>query len=574
MIGLLLRLVGRAHRLLFVRFVVSTVVYSLAEGAAFGLLVPLLSDLLGGRTADAAWWLFPLAGAVVIGWFAHYDKESRALELTSAWRRTLYDRLGAHVVRLPLGWFTGTRTADLQQVLGSGIPTAVRTVGLVQALVGVVLTPATIFVVLLVTDWRVALAVLVTVPVVLLAFVVAGRLTARTEAAHHAASADAGARLVEFAGAQPVLRANGRSRGGRALLDDALEGQYRAARRAVLGALPGENLGQLAIQLAFTTVVVVGLLLATGGSVPPARIVAILVLGLHFLQPFAVVAGVANSVRSCRAALERIDAVLRTPPLPEPASPAPVSDASVELRDVRFGYDGAPVLDGFSLRVPAGSTTALVGPSGAGKTTVTKLVARFFDAEAGTVLVGGSDVRQVPTPALMDAVSLVFQDVHLFDGTIEDNIRLGRQDATREQVLDAARRAQVEPIAQRLPDGWDSRVGEGGRLLSGGERQRVAIARTLLKDTPIVLLDEATSALDAENEVAIHRALAELARGRTLLVIAHRLSTITHADRIAVLDGGRVVEQGRHRELLAAGGRYAALWADHERSRGWRLTSG
>jgi ATP-binding cassette subfamily B protein len=572
-ITLLFRVVGDTRRRLFTRFLVSTVVYSLAEGAAFGLLVPLLTALLGGQPGAAAWWLLPLAAAVVVGWFAHYDMGLRALELSSAWRRSLYERLGRHVARLPLGWFTGARTGELQQLLGQGVGTAARTPTLVQALIGVVVTPSVIFVVLLFADWRVALAVLVTVPVVLLVFFFGGRLTVRAEAAHDAASAEASARLVEFAGAQPVLRANGRSRGGRARLDEALDGQYHAARREVLGALPGQHLGQLAIQLAFTAVLVVGLLLATDGVVTPARIVAVLVLGLHFLQPFGVVAGVANALRASRAALERIDAVLSTPPLPEPAEPGHVGEPSVELRDVRFGYGDSAVLDGFSLTVPAGSTTALVGPSGAGKTTVTKLVARFFDVDAGSVSVGGTDVHDLSTVDLMAAVSLVFQDVHLFDGTIEENIRLGRPDATAGQVRDAARRARVDPIADRLPGGWASRVGEGGRLLSGGERQRVAIARALLKDSPIVLLDEATSALDAENEVAIHEALRELAEGRTLLVIAHRLSTITAAERIAVLDGGVVAELGRHEELLAAGGRYARLWHEHERARGWRITA-
>jgi ATP-binding cassette subfamily B protein len=238
---------------------------------------------------------------------------------------------------------------------------------------------------------------------------------------------------------------------------------------------------------------------------------------------------------------------------------------------VRFGYAATPVLDGVDLRIPAGSTTALVGPSGAGKTTVTKLVARFFDVDAGSVRIGGVDVREISTAELERNVSLVFQDTYLFDGSIEDNIRIGFPGASAQQVREAARRARVDTIAERLPGGWSARVGEGGRLLSGGERQRVAIARALVKDAPIVLLDEATSALDAANEAAVHEALAELGRGRTLLVIAHRLTTIAGADQIAVLDGGRVVEQGRHGELLAEGGRYARLWAERERARGWRL---
>jgi len=294
---------------------------------------------------------------------------------------------------------------------------------------------------------------------------------------------------------------------------------------------------------------------------------------VHFLQPFAAVAGAASSLRVSRAAVQRITSVLSTPPLPEPEQPQPVGESSLELAGVHFGYRSSPVLHGVDLWIPPGSSTALVGVSGAGKTTVTKLVARFFDVHAGSVRIGGVDVRDISSAELERTVSLVFQDVYLFDGSIEDNIRIGAPGATAEQVRAAAYRARVDTIAARLPDGWSSRVGEGGRLLSGGERQRVAIARALVKDTPIVLLDEATSALDAENEAAVHAALAELGHGRTMLIIAHRLTTIANADQIAVLDGGRIVEHGRHAELLAAGGRYARLWAERERAVGWRLSN-
>jgi ATP-binding cassette subfamily B protein len=484
----------------------------------------------------------------------------------------LHERIGTHVVRLPLGWFSDARTGQLQQLLSQGVATAVGTVTLAQTLFSAVITPAVIFVFMLFFDWRIAISVLAMVPLVLLVFRTARRLTDRTEAEHDAASAQASARLVEFAGAQPVLRANGRASTGQKLLDRALDAQHEAARREVVGALPGLYLGQLAIQLAFTAVLVIGLLLATGGAVTPARVIALLVLGLYFLRPFEVVAGVANSLRTCRAAITRIDEVLSTKPLPELQFPVTVGEPSIELDEVRFGYGEKLVLDGLTLRVPAGSTTALVGASGAGKTTVTKLVARFFDVEGGTVRIGGVDVRDLSTVDLMDLVSLVFQDVYLRDGTIEENIWAGNPSASIAQVRAAARRARVDTIVDRLPDGWRSRVGEGGRLLSGGERQRVAIARTLLKNSPIVLLDEATSALDAENEVAVREALTELSGGRTLLVIAHQLETIAHADQIAVLDGGRIVECGQHAELLAAGGRYAEFWSEQLSARGWRFS--
>ena len=577
MVGLLSRITAATgdtgpNRRMLSGYLLATTLYAVSEGAAYGLLVPLLSALLSGHTSQAAWWLLPLGCCVAVGWFAHYAMGMRALRLASTWRRALYSALGAHIVRLPLGWFDEARTGQLERLLGHGVDTVVRAVNLAQTMVAAVLTPAVIAVFLFCFDWRMALAVLITLPLVLLVFAAARRITDRTEAEHDASTAEAGARLVEFAGAQPVLRANGREGSGRQALDEALAAQHQAARREVLGALPGQQLGQLAIQLAFTAVLTVGLLLATHNAASPARIIALLVLGVHFLQPFQVVAGAASSLRVCQASMARIDAILVTPPLPEPAQPQTPSDTSIELCDVTFRYGDTPILTNLSLSVPAGRTTALVGPSGAGKTTVTKLVARFFDVESGSVRIGGVDVREIPSAQLERLVSVVFQDVYLFDGTIEENIRIGAPDADDARIADAARRARVDLIAERLPDGLATRVGERGRLLSGGERQRVAIARALVKDAPIVLLDEATSALDAENEAAVHDALTELGRGRTLLVIAHRLGTIADAEHIAVLDHGRVVEHGDHTALLAAGGRYASLWAQRERAGGWRIT--
>lgn len=224
-----------------------------------------------------------------------------------------------------------------------------------------------------------------------------------------------------------------------------------------------------------------------------------------------------------------------------------------------------------NLTLEPGTVTALVGPSGSGKTTVTRLVARFWDVDQGQVRVGGVDVRDVGTVGLMSRIAMVFQHVYLFDGTIAENIRLGRPDATEDQVRAAASAAGLDEVIDRLPHGWETRVGEGGALLSGGERQRVSIARALVKDASIVLLDEATAALDAENEAAVTWALQRLARDRTVIVIAHRLSTTSSADQIAYLEHGRIAEAGSHEDLLAAGGRYAALWAERSRARGWRI---
>lgn len=218
--------------------------------------------------------------------------------------------------------------------------------------------------------------------------------------------------------------------------------------------------------------------------------------------------------------------------------------------------------------------TALVGPSGSGKTTISRLIARFYDVNAGVVRVGGVDVRDQDTATLMGQLSLVFQDVYLFDDTLIENIRLGRPDATDDDVRAAARTAGVTSIVDRLPQGWETRVGEGGSALSGGERQRVSIARALLKNAPIVLFDEATSALDPENEAHVAQSIRTLADTSTVLVIAHRLSTVIAADQIVVLtDDGHVDDIGTHAELLDRGGQYARFWAERSAAAGWTMAA-
>jgi ATP-binding cassette subfamily B protein len=232
----------------------------------------------------------------------------------------------------------------------------------------------------------------------------------------------------------------------------------------------------------------------------------------------------------------------------------------LELDGVTCVRDGRTVLEDVSFSVPQGQRLAVVGPSGAGKSTVLHLLARFSDVDAGAVRMGGVDVRAMDPEVLMAQIAVVFQHVHLFDGTIAENVRLGRPDASDADVRAAAEAARLDEVVERLPRGWDTEVGESGALLSGGERQRVSIARALLKDAPVVLLDEVTSALDPVSEAAVHRGVERLVAGRTVVVVAHRLRTVRSADRAVLLDRGRVVETGTHDELVRRGGRYAEFW--------------
>ena len=478
MIRALLSVAGpRAQRALR-RNLGGLVAESVLLGAGFALLVPLFRALLAGNV-DAAWgWLGATGGALAVYAVVRYRTQGAGYRAAIGLGGALFERLGDHVARLPLGWFEASRVGSVGRLTSKGVIDVMGVPAhLLRPVVTSFVTPATVVVLMFAFDWRLALAALVTAPVAALVYRWFGNLVQRTDHRTDAAAVGAAGRIVEYAQAQAVLRAFGRATQGFRQLDDALREQRNAGRAQILTAAPGLAVFVLVVQLAFTILLLFGTSLTLGGEIDAPELLAMLVLG-----------------------------------------------------------------------------------------------ARFWDVDAGAVRVGESHVRDLTTEDLMARLSAVFQGVYLFNGTIEENIRIGRPDASDEEVREAARLASVDEIVARLPEGFATRVGEGGTALSGGERQRVSIARAILKDAPIVLLDEATAALDPVNEAAVQRGLRVLTQDKTLVVVAHRLQTVRAADRILVLDRGRIVEQGSHDELLATGGRYAAFWNERSRAAGWRIT--
>lgn len=272
-------------------------------------------------------------------------------------------------------------------------------------------------------------------------------------------------------------------------------------------------------------------------------------------------------------ALQRVDTILDAEQLPETVNGKKPSDSSVEFRNVSYSYDGVKnAVENISLNIPSGSTVAFVGPSGSGKSTMANLISRFFDVSEGQVLVGGVDVRNIKKDILMDNVSFVFQNSHLIKGTILDNVRMARPQASKEEVMNVLEKSQCMDIVKKLPNGVDTVVGTNGVYLSGGEQQRIAIARVMLKNSPVVILDEATAFADPDNEVMVQKAFSELAKDRTVIMIAHRLSTVAGADRIYVLKDGKIEEYGKYNELINNGGMFSKMWNDYRHSVDWKVS--
>jgi len=573
MIGKAFRLIPAEFTALTPRLIAAIVAQALSQAAAYVLLVPLLEAVFDDELSRAWFWVAMMAIAVASMGVFGYLQAAIGLRIAVGMQLGLQTRLGDKLNALPLGWFETHNAAPLSRMVVEDVRDIQQVLAYLTAkLVTSILVPVGVAIGMLFIDWRVALAMLIAAPVLFGINRLASRGYQRSDARLHAAAAEADTRVVEFAQAQPVLRAFGAIGRGNTALATALSRQKSANDRTVFTAVPGIIVFALAVQATFLILTYIVVAQATAGTLSAAAAIALIAVAARFIEPLNQAAQLGNAMRSAAAAVDRVSELLAEPVLPEADSPVTPGAPDIAFNDISFGYQPQqPVISGVSFTVPAGTTTAIVGPSGSGKSTLLRLVARFYDTDSGVVEVGGHDVRQQPSSTLLDQLTLVFQNVYLFNRSITENIRIGRPDASDAEVRRAGASARVDEITERLPDDYDTVVGEGGTTLSGGERQRVSIARALLKDAPIVLLDEATSALDPHSEAVVVRGIHELTRDKTVIVVAHRLATIAHADQILFMDEGRIVERGTHTELLEHNGRYAEFWIERSRSEGWRL---
>ena len=481
-----------------------------------------------------------------------------------------------HIVKLPLGFADGFGSGKLRKIVNeSSAATETYLAHQLPDKAGAIATPVGLFVLLFVFDWRLGLLSLV--PVVLGFLIMMSMTGAKMQQKmkeYQNALDDMSNEAVEYVRGIPVVKTFGQTIFSFKKFKNSID-RYKIWVIAYTKELRLPMMCYTAaIKGVFVFLIAGGLLFTQNG------VTSDFLLNLIFyiiITPIISVTLTKIMFQSENAmivedALQRIDSVLTLKPLKETSRPQSPKDGSVEIQNVRFRYDGEKdALKDISLSIPSGQTVAFVGPSGGGKTTVSRLAARFWDSNKGQITVGGMDISKIDPEALLSLYSIVFQDVTLFNNTIMENIRIGDKNATDEEVLAAARLANCDEFAEKLPEKWNSRIGENGCELSGGERQRISIARAFLKNAPIILLDEATASLDVENETLIQTALSRLIKNKTVMVIAHRMRTVAGADKVVVLDGGMVAEEGSPDQLLRQDGVYAHMVKLQTESQNWTL---
>ena len=579
----LIEIAGTKRRLLIgamLLAVITAIVQFVPIIAVYNILIELAEHALDPSLIDKAYiWLWSYIALGAFFAFGVLTFASLMLSHIAAFN-ILYEirmQLVQKMVRLPLGFFSRRASGELKKIMSDDVERIELFIAHhIPDIVTALLFPLILVSYMFAVDWRLAIVVLA---VLAMAFYVMGRMYTgkkirEVSKRYVETLGRMNASIVEYIrGIQVVKTFTESTNAYRKLNDDIKE--YRKFANEVNVQYQPTYVGFLTIlssALLFIIPVAVWLLV---GSASYATFVPVLLMFLFFgvavFFPVLKLLWIGSFLNQNNMGVQKIDDILYMDEIEEPDIPRHPKDASVEFRNVSFAYDTTPILKAISFISHPGTITALVGPSGAGKSTVAMLAARFWDVQSGEILIGGVPVKEIPTSVLMDNVAFVFQDNMLFFDTIEENTRMGNKTATFEEVARAACAAQCHEFIESLPNGYQTLVGEGGIYLSGGEAQRIALARAILKDSPIILLDEATAFADPENEGKILAAFSHLIKGKTVLVIAHRLSTITNADRILYVDKGVIAEQGTHEQLLALKGEYARMWETYNRAKRWTI---
>ena len=552
----------------------SCVVHNLTLMLPVSLMYLLISDLTGGGVPKERLWIYiagMIAGVLLI-MFSYrwvYGATYYATYKESSVRRiTLAEKLR----KLPLSFFGKKDLSDLTTTIMADCTTLEQSFShWIPEFFGSMISTFIVSCCLFIFDWRLALAALWVLPVSVAIVAFSGK------AQNYFTRRQTDAKLAVADGIQECLESirDLKSNNAETKYLDGLDKKIDLMEKRMIASELGGALfvvpAGMILKLGIATVALVGGILLADGTLSVMTFFMYLLVVSRLYDPLSSSLQNLAAIISTNIPIERMREIENYPVQPGTAEPK-TNGYDIVFDNVSFAYDnGEQVLKNVSFTAKQGEVTALIGPSGGGKSTAVKLAARFWDADGGKITLGGTDINTVDPEKLLSAYSIVFQDVTLFDNTVMENIRIGRRGATDEEVLAAAREAQCDEFVQKLPDGYDTMIGENGSALSGGERQRISIARALLKDAPVILLDEATASLDAENETLIQRAISRLVKDKTVLIIAHRMRTVEGADKLVLLKDGTVAEQGVPRELLQKGGIYAKMCALQQRSGDWRI---
>ena len=492
-------------------------------------------------------------------------------------------RLSEHIGRLPLGYLNGTSTGAIKKALEQNVEKIENFVAhTIPDLVNAATTVIVMFVIFFsLNGWMAAVCLLAIVAGISVQFsMMFGKKAQEFFKMYFDTSEQMSASAVQYVRGMPVVKIFGQTVESFRQFSKSIYRFKEYALNVCDAYQPGMVTFVVLLNSLVTFIIPVGLLLLDGqpGNIALAAVyLFFIILGPGVSSPFYRLTFLASNTREIDEGVNRIDAIFAAKPVPEPATPQRPKGHDVTFENVSFSYENkqektrTEALKHISFTVRAGEITALVGPSGSGKSTIANLIPRFWDVSEGSIRIGGADIRNIPSEALMDQVSFVFQDTFLFFDTLYENIRVGKDGATEEQVIAAARAAQCDDFIRRLPQGYQTLIGEGGVYLSGGEAQRVAVARAILKNSPILVLDEATAFADPENEYKMQLAIQELIREKTVIIIAHRLSSIISANRIIVLREGEIAQQGIHSELSVTEGLYKQMWDAYTDAFQWTL---
>ena len=540
------------------------------------VMVKLLDASFGPEDYGYIWKLAWIAVGAIIGRFIILFISSMFSHIAAF--DILYElrnNLAKHMGGLSMGYFTEKSSGEIKKIVSEDVEQIELFIAHhIPDLAAGVALPLLIIGYLFITDWRMALIALIPLPIALLLFIamLGGSEYKKLVKKYHDSLEKMNSTIIEYIRGMPVVKVFNQTVMSFSRFKDSVYGYRDFTNAWSKKGTPPWAAFTVIVSSSLFFLLPFGVWFYIKGTIELSTLFLCLMLGSGYMIPFLKLAHMGSFLAQINEGIRRIDKILFQPKMSISYTPKILKNNNIEFKNVSFSYTEKEILHDISFQAKEGTVTALVGPSGAGKTTIAHLIPRMWDIDNGEILVGGINIKDVSQEKLMNRIGFVFQDIFMFSDTVDENIRMGAEGVQEEDIIHAAKAAQCHDFIEELPEKYNTIIGEAGTIhLSGGERQRIALARIILKNAPIIVLDEAIAYADAENEVKIQSAFAEIMKGKTVIVIAHRLSTITDADQIIVIDEGKIEEMGTHNELLKSGKLYKRMWDAHTSARNWTL---